>query len=114
MFLLRCTFWLSIVYASMSWGGHTLRHHRAFEVAAADRPAMPATVAERAVVGVSAFCEDHGAECLKDAALMTTLVGTTLQKDEADASAVQASTDAPVPMPAPRRRVASAVLTRLR
>ena len=113
MFLLRCTFWLSIVYASMSWGGNALQHHGGFAAAAATRSAMRDGAAERAVASVTGFCQDHQAPCLKDAALMTTLVETTLQTD-ADEAIVQDAAEVPAPMPAPRRRVASAVLTRLR
>ena len=114
MFLLRCTFWLSIVYASMSWGGKALQHHESFASVTADRSSVMETVAERAVASVSSFCQEHEAQCLRDAASMTTLVQATLEKDDPDEAIVPETADIPLPTPDPRRRVASAVLTRVR
>ena len=91
-----------------------MRHHRSVTVATADQALGLDKVAERAVATVSGFCQDHEAQCVKDAALMTSLVRTTLQKDDADEAIVEDAAEVPLPIPVPRRRVASAELTRLR
>ena len=112
MFLLRCTFWLSIVYASMSWGIGAARPHDAV-ASTARRPAMLDGAAERAVASIAGICQAHGAQCLKDAASLTTLVQTSLQQADADeADETELANVAVAPLPAPRPRVASAVLTR--
>ena len=111
MFLLRCIFWLSVVYASMSFGGGALRHRGSFDAAVASTSPTLDSVATQAVGGVSALCRGREAQCLQDAARMTSLVRATLLQDD-DKSIVQEAPEPPLPPPAPRRRVAAAMLTR--
>ena len=115
MFLLRCAFWLSIVYASMSWSGDALRRHVSPTAVAANGSAMLQPIAERAIASVGGVCEGHEAQCFKDARSLTTLVSTVLRNDDdVQEPVTRDAPDAPVPMPVPRRRVATAVLTHAR
>jgi hypothetical protein len=111
VFLLRCVFWLGVVYASMWCGSGALHHHGSFARAVAAQagahpqadaagPDLTAGV-ERAAGAVSTFCQRHAAECLKDAAAMTALVQTALKTDPED-SIVQDGEDALMSMPTPR------------
>ena len=87
MFLPRCAFWLSVVYASMYWGGGASRHHGSFDQAAANSASVSAIagaartwngIAEHAATSV---CRSGAGECLKDAARLTELVETALRSD---------------------------------
>ncbi len=124
MFLLRCAFWLSVVYASMSWGGTVFQHHGSFEAATRGEPALlDGGVVGRAAAGAADVCRGREVDCVRDAAMLTALVRKTLRNDDdatpagSDVSSapeelvVQA--EAPRPVPDPRRRDVTRVLTRL-
>lgn len=112
MFLLRCAFWLSIVFASMSWGEGALRSPGLATSVGVTATTLRAA-ADRSLGGISAFCKDREAACLRDAARLTALVDTTLQPVDRDDVIVQDRViDPPLPPPAPRRRAAASMLTR--
>lgn len=115
LFFLRCAFWLTIVYASMSWTRD--------ELASGDwaRPTpVPAAVAgllsAQAEAGVAALCKHQPARCLADAARLTALVdGAAENQDSVPDSAGGSHMPAvPMPVPDPRRRARGTMQTQAR
>ncbi len=113
MFLLRCIFWLSVVYASMSWNDGAFSRHGSFGAAVTgnDTGSFGAFVGHTAQTALG-FCNGRATECMKDAASLTTLVHLSLREGSDDLS--EDAVDVPLPPPAPRHRIAGAVLTQLR
>ncbi len=115
MFLIRCAFWLAVVYASMFWGGGALRRHGAFEAAVADGTARAGAVTRSLADGVAcgagvercAVAAVHAAAAARvaDAASMTALVQTALRSDEGSEEIVRDADE----VPAPQRRGAGAL-----
>ena len=114
MFLLRCAFFLSIVYVGISCGIGSPRGTRASEAAVASEVSGLAA----AVARVTDRCEGRAAQCLRDAARLTVLVQTAVADPASGTEdAMVADAEAPrTPMPVsdPRRRAARAVLTNAR
>ena len=103
MFFLRCVFWLSIVYASMSWTNGALSNRDLVQsTAKAGHVAVEAV--DMASSGLSVFCKRRPADCLADAARLTALVDASAAStpSEADTS-VSAVSAVPMPVPDPRR-----------
>ena len=112
MFFLRCAFWLSIVYSSMSWTTGALPHAVGTPALAA-ASAASAQLAERAFTGATDLCSRHAADCLADAARLTSLFAATDPSHEQDAAAATPASDqdvVPLPVPDPRRRAGDAKL----
>lgn len=111
MFFLRCAFFLSIVYVSISFGAGSLRSPHAFAGAVASEAAGVANVA---VARATNWCAERPAQCARDAARLTALVQMTdaePSSGEDEGLAKAEVSPAPLPIPAPRRRAARAVLT---
>ena len=108
MFLLRCAFWLSIVYASMSWGSDAFHRRGPLDTAMA----MPSVgvIAERVKAAGSTVCRGREMQCLTDAAAMTGLVKTALSRGDNDVT-VQDADDVPLPPRAPRHHIVTGMLT---
>ena len=71
MFILRCTFWLSVMYAFISFGVGALRAPHAFEAALASEAA---TVGSAAVARATDWCVERPGRCARDAASLDALV----------------------------------------
>jgi hypothetical protein len=113
MFFLRCAFWLSIVYSSMSWTTSALQSQAVGTPALATARAATAQLADTALAGATDLCSRHAAECLADAARLTSLFANTDQSHEeaTPASAPENDgEDVPLPVPDPRRRAGDAKL----
>lgn len=133
MFFLRCAFWLSIVYSSMSWTNGGLQVHGGRQVhggdatigasAAATKRDLTTRLAKTAVAGATDLCAHHAAECLADAARLTSLIASTDQADQGepgpaaadvasrvDAGPIDDADTVPLPVPDPRRRAGDAKL----
>ena len=114
MFFLRCVFWLSIVYASMSWSREDLAP------TAWLRPPGTASLAgylAGKTAGAEAFCKQHPARCLADAASLTTLIEGAKVEDENsvdDRPVADLSPVVPLPIPDPRRHARAAMQTDVR
>lgn len=116
MFLLRCAFWLSVVYASMSWAPGTLAPVNVgsslVEAGRSQTQSLVASAAARA----TDLCARHARECIAEAARLTALISATDRS--AEAAADEPKTDAmptatiPLPVPDPRRHVRDAKLAR--
>ncbi len=114
-FLLRCVFWLSIVYSSMSWavGPSTdgLRAAAAVGQPAALRQAvldgglaLAGAARAAAVDGATAWCVNSPRQCLADATQLTALVSANQAEDLGDPAADAASIALfPLPPVDPRR-----------
>ena len=120
MFLLRCAFWLSIVYAAMFFGPPWTAARPAATDASPttvgvhhlDARAFEPSAAAKAVVGVVKLCGGHERECLGDAAGLTALVASAIAgepeyvtgRTAAGPGRITAKDDAaPLPVPDPRR-----------
>ena len=112
MFVLRCAFFLSIVYASIVFGSGALRSPHAFEAAVATETSG---AARGAMARASDWCAERPTRCARDASRLTALVEmTTIEPVSGSDEVVLADADvakAPLPVPDPRRRAARAVLT---
>ena len=114
MFFLRCVFWLSIVYASMSWTREDLASTTWFHT--------PGTGSISGYLGgktagAEAFCKQHPARCLADAASLTTLIDGAKAEDLSSADdrpAAAASPPVPFPIPDPRRHARAVMQTNVR
>ena len=102
MFFLRCAFFLSIVYVSISCGVGALHSPHAFEAAVASEAAG---VANAAVARATAA---------RLTALVRTAVAEPVSGPEDVVLTDAAAPSAPMPIPDPRRRAARAVLTDVR
>jgi hypothetical protein len=102
VFFLRCIFWLSIVYASMSWTNGALTN-RDLVQGSAKAGRVAAEAVDMASSGLSVLCKRHPADCLADAARLTALVDASASPAPRAAEA-PASTIAAVPMPVPDPR----------
>lgn len=115
MFFLRCAFFLSIVYVSISCGVGALHSPHAFEAAVASEAAG---VANAAVARATDWCAERPTQCIRDAARLTALVRTAVAEPVSGPEDVvladAAAPSAPMPIPDPRRRAARAVLTDVR
>lgn len=77
MFFLRCAFWLSIVYSSMSWpGALPLRGPNEGHAAVAAVQTRTSPLVARAAASATAYCGRHAAACLSDAERLTSLFAT--------------------------------------
>lgn len=77
LFLLRCVLWLSIVYAAILFPqGHAPRP-AAFAVAPTPHPDLAQTAAATITTAVGTFCKTRAAQCLDDAARLTSLIAAT-------------------------------------
>ena len=111
MFFLRCAFFLSIVYVSISFGVGSSRNTHAFEAAVAGEAS---DVAATAVARATDWCVERPARCTRDAARLTALVQMTAAEPTAGGDEVRAEAEtshAPTSIRDPRRRAARAVLT---
>ena len=109
MFLLRCAFWLTIVYTSICFGAGSLRSPHAFEAAVASETSG---VANAVVARATDWCAERPGQCVHDAARLNALVETAAAAEPAGGDdMVVAAAAAPLPVPDPRRRAARAVLT---
>ena len=112
MFVLRCGFFLSIVYIGITFGVGSLRSPDAFEAAVASEAA---SVGNAAVARATNWCVERPTRCIRDAARLTALVKATAIEPVFDDRDVEpADVEAPaVPLPVRdlRRRGARAVLT---
>ena len=112
MFFLRCAFFLSIVYVSISCGVGSLYSPHAFEAAVASEAAG---VADAAVARATDWCAERPAQCVRDAARLTALVQTAAAEPVSGSGDVvladAEAAPAPMPVPDPRRRATRAVLT---
>ncbi len=115
MFFLRCAFFLSIVYVSISCGVGSLHSPHAFEAAVASEAA---SVANAAVSRATDWCAERPAQCVRDAARLTALVQTAVAEPVSSTEDVvlfdAEVPSAPMPVPDPRRRAARALLTNAR
>lgn len=84
MFLLRCGFWLSLVYAGLLWPGapfgRPIDHHAAGDITRHLREEIAPKVARRALD----YCQTHAQTCLSSAARLNTLVEAVSRGGEAD------------------------------
>lgn len=73
MFLLRCVFWLSLVYASILWPGSALRKLQAFGTGRSviEQAKLAQPVLARA--GLAVACGPDAAACLQVSARLGTL-----------------------------------------
>ena len=126
MFLLRCAFWLSVVYASMYFG---VPFRSLASGASAGVPSLPrgatapgqsaqagraeraeqGTIAERlasqATAGVATLCAGREIDCIRDAAKLTALVQTAIAgAPDYETVAAPAPRTTPIPVLDPRRR----------
>ena len=128
MFLLRCAFWLSVVYASMYFGVpfRSLASGASAGVPAPSQPqgatapgqsaqagraerAEQGTLAERlasqATAGLATLCAGREIDCLRDAAKLTALVQTAIAgAPDYETVAAPAPRTTPIPVLDPRRR----------
>ena len=109
MFFLRCAFFLSLVYSSMSWTNTAFDPRKAVPTQAMQAGrTVAASVVDRAIAGATDFCARHATECLTQAAELTSLVAAT---DPSNIRAEDAQPDSvPLPVPDPRRRTQDAKL----
>ncbi len=119
MFLLRCAFWLSIVYAAMFFGlpwaatrsDATAASPTVVGADPLDARAFGRSAAAQAVAGVVKLCGGHERECLGDAAGLTALVESAIAGEPdyvtgrtAGPGRIAAKDGAaPLPVPDPRR-----------
>lgn len=105
LFFLRCAFWLSIVYASISWsngalgtrgGGSGLTRSDGGRV----NPVLDGA-ANKAVAVVTGTCKRDPATCLTEAARLTALVDASASLEME--AGIARSNDELMPMPRPRR-----------
>lgn len=92
MFFLRCAFFLSIVYASMSWTNGALPSQGFGTRVIETGRAVTAHVMTKVVAGATDLCTRHAAECMTDAARLTALFAAG-----DPTRAVPPTTGAPVP-----------------
>ena len=116
MFLLRCVFWLSAVYAAMFFGlpWQAGRHEAAVASTLQSGPArldagqLGRTIASRAVAGVAGLCAARASDCVRDAAGLTALGRTAIAGEpdyaSAHASAPLVAIEAATPRPSPDPR----------
>lgn len=112
LFFLRCAFWLSIVYASMSWSDGALgTYERGGGVAAS--PALVA-MTDTAITGLSDFCKREPAACLAETARLTAMVNANATAADRERTAAAIVGPAVVQMLArdPRRHSRGAMLAR--
>ena len=126
-FFLRCVFWLSIVYASISWPTGTFEAVtprlpdlgvRAIAMGRAEVATLAAQgfaaqgfaaqglgargLAAVAGPGIADLCSRHRVECLEDARRLTSLIAAG-DAPEALVAPTPASVEVPLPVPDPRR-----------
>ena len=101
MFFLRCAFFLSIVYSSMSWTNGALQPQRPGAPAVATVPAATSRLVSQAVAGARDLCARHAQDCLADAARLTALFSAT---DASEPAKADAGRDRPRPSVATPRR----------
>ena len=113
MFILRCAFFLSIVYVSIVCGSSALHNPHAFEAAVASEASGAANAA---VARAADWCAERPSRCSRDAARLTAMVEATVAEPVSggDEVVLAEAPRAPRPVPAPRRRAALAVLTAAR
>ena len=87
VFLLRCIFWLSIVYSSMSWASDAGQPHALRDVLARESRALAQTAGNTAVDHARAWCVDSPRRCLADASQLTALVSANQSEDLTEAAA---------------------------
>ncbi len=110
MFFLRCAFFLSIVYSSMSWTSGALQAQGPGGHANATAPAETSRLVSKAVAGATDFCARHAADCLADAARLTSLFAAT---DPSEPSTADVPRDRPrTSVSTPRRHGRDAKLAR--
>lgn len=112
MFLLRCTFFLAIVYVSIAFGSGAPRSPHPFETALATQASG---VVDVALARATDWCAERPSRCARDAARLTTLVETTMAESVSggDEIVLPEAGQPVVPQPVrdPRRRNARAGLT---
>lgn len=103
MFLLRCVFWLAIVYASMSWTREDLAPGDWIR-APASPGALAGVIADRATRHAAAVCRHEPARCVTESARLTALIdGTEDTEATRDTSSVGPRPPVPLPIADPRR-----------
>lgn len=112
MFFLRCAFWLSIVYASMSWTPGTLAPVNVGSSLVAAARSQAESLVTSAATSASDLCGRHPAECIAEAARLTALVTVTGHSAQADADEPATTATIPLPVPDPRRHARDAKLAR--
>lgn len=112
MFFLRCAISLAIVYSCILCSVAPLHGPRDLASAIAGETT---DVAGAVVARANDWCAGHPVQCFRDAARLNALVQSTASEPiSASEEIVVAKADmprAPMPVPAPRRRAARAVLT---
>ena len=110
-FLIRCVFWLSIVFSSMTWAvGASQPKPQAFRDAVVSG-GLAAVGAATAVVEdeAKAWCVKSPGQCLDDAARLTALVSANQNEDTGEASRIEPARPSdrrdPVPPSRPQHRV---------
>lgn len=86
VFLLRCIFWLSIVFSSMSWATDAAQPHAAPDVAREGK-ALVGAVGTLAADQVRAWCVKSPERCLADASRLTALVALNQAEDQSEMAA---------------------------
>ncbi len=113
-FPLRCAFWLSIVYASMSWAPGTLAPGSVGSGLASTLVETGRSQADSLVTSATAsaaeFCARHAPECIAEAARLTSLFAASERRDGADADEPATTATIPLPVRDPRRRIRDAKL----
>ncbi len=113
MFFLRCAFWLSVVYASISWTPGTLTSAGADSDLIAVGRSQAQSLVETARAQVAAYCMHHARECLDDAAHLTTLVAAFERSADTGLEEPETTASIPLPVPDPRRHARDAKLARV-
>ena len=80
-FLIRCIFWLSIVYSSMSWAVDAARPHALRDAVVQEGLAVVAGAKDTVVEGAKAWCVKSPERCLADASQLTRLVIANQSED---------------------------------
>lgn len=112
MFVLRCGFFLSIVYIAITFGVGLPPDPEAFRSAV---PSEAASVADAVLARATRWCVERPARCADDAARLTALVQSAAIEpvfENKDVELADAEVPAiPLPVRDPRRRGARAMLT---
>ena len=96
-FLVRCIFWLSIVYSSMSWAVYTVQPHAPRHAVVQEGMTLVGTAKNAAVEGAKAWCVKSPGQCLADASLLTALVVANQAEDLSEPAAASAEVAFPLP-----------------
>ena len=107
-FLVRCAFWLSIVFSSMAWtpvsrAVDAAQPHALREAVVQGGLALAGVAKDAAIDEAKAWCVNSPRQCLADAGQLTALVAANQEEDVSEPAADEVY---PLPPANPRRHPA--------